>query len=138
MTASSLVRSLERLEPPLLVVALHAFLDVETQRTAQQGKSHEVQLRPGAAHDTRREVWRWNNQKSVFIFNFHMGNSTDDVFLFKSINNLWFLVIDKNNLYVGTTAPPRPNPMNEAMPSTRTNKHPRPHRVPRHPLTSQP
>jgi hypothetical protein len=35
MTASSLVRSLERLEPPLLVVALHAFLDVETQRTAQ-------------------------------------------------------------------------------------------------------
>lgn len=36
-----------------------------------------------------------------------MGNSTDDVFLFKSINNLWFLVIDKNNLcwYNGAAAP---------------------------------
>ena len=50
--ATTLVRSLESLETPLLVVALHPLLDVKTQRTAQQGKTHQVQLRPTAAHGT--------------------------------------------------------------------------------------
>ena len=50
--ATTLVRSLESLETPLLVVALHPLLDVKTQRTAQQGETHQVQLRPTAAHGT--------------------------------------------------------------------------------------
>ena len=52
IAATTLARSLESLETPLLVVALHPLLDVKTQRTAQQGETHQVQLRPTAAHGT--------------------------------------------------------------------------------------